>query len=253
MFSAAGPGVIATAGTKAAGFVTTAIEFATGTAYVTATDPGLFAADSDKFTMSFWFTSAADTGEGIIFSVLQSAPTTSSFVVYITGADVINFRTGSGGPMFQRTTTTFNRTDEAWHHVLYSWNNGTPQCYIDGISETLTDTTSNTGNINFSTSTDDPIIGAADTAGDRGHEGAISELYLMVGTQIDLSVQANREKFYSATGKAVDLGIDGSTPTGGAPELYWRGNIADDKKNEGSGPNFDASAGTSAAATSPPT
>eukprot|EP00951_Prasinocladus_malaysianus_P002741 scaffold19422_cov43-Prasinocladus_malaysianus.AAC.1 len=51
---------------------------------------------------------------------------------------------------------------------------------------------------------------------------------------LDMSVEANRRKFVSASGAPVLLGVDGSLPTGNAPDIYLSG----DSGNWTSGVNF---------------
>lgn len=72
---------------------------------------------------------------------------------------------------------------------------------------------------------------------------------------IDFSVEANRRLFYSATGKPVDLGSDGSTPTGSQPIIYLSvrpGDVAADfATNRGSGGNFTQNGTLAVASTSP--
>ena len=72
--------------------------------------------------------------------------------------------------------------------------------------------------------------------------GDIAEVYY-AQEYVDLSVQANREKFISGTGtgaKPVDLGNDGSIPTGTQPLIYFRGakDTWNAGTNAGSGGDF---------------
>ena len=55
---------------------------------------------------------------------------------------------------------------------------------------------------------------------------------------IDFSNATNRQKFYSSGGDAVDLGSDGSTPTGSAPLVYLHLDSGE------TGNNFASNAGT---------
>lgn len=50
----------------------------------------------------------------------------------------------------------------------------------------------------------------------------LADFWLAPGQFIDFSIEANRRKFISAEGKPVDLGADGSTPTGTAPAIFFR-------------------------------
>lgn len=72
---------------------------------------------------------------------------------------------------------------------------------------------------------------------------------------IDFSVEANRRKFMTAGGKPVDVGTDGSTPTGSAPIIYLSvrpGDAAADFcTNRGTGGNFTQNGTLALASTSP--
>jgi hypothetical protein len=72
------------------------------------------------------------------------------------------------------------------------------------------------------------------------YKGVLGQFYFDPN-YIDLSVQANREKFVSGTGasvKPVDFGTDGSTPTGTQPIIYLNNPFGTFQNNLGSGGNF---------------
>ena len=50
--------------------------------------------------------------------------------------------------------------------------------------------------------------------------GAFAEYYYAPGQFVDFSIESNRRKFIDSEGKPVDLGADGSTPTGSSPLIY---------------------------------
>lgn len=65
-------------------------------------------------------------------------------------------------------------------------------------------------------------IGASGEAGGtRVAEWWASDLYINMGETLDLTNSTNREKFRSAAGKPVNLGSDGSTPTGSVPHILF--------------------------------
>lgn len=53
-------------------------------------------------------------------------------------------------------------------------------------------------------------------------DAALGEFYLQIGEYLDFSNAANRRKFINADNSPVDLGADGSTPTGTVPTMYLR-------------------------------
>ena len=65
--------------------------------------------------------------------------------------------------------------------------------------------------------------------------GDMAHFWFAPGQYLDFSVEANRRKFISALGKPVDLGADGSTPTGVAPAIFFTGNAAAFVANKGTG------------------
>lgn len=93
------------------------------------------------------------------------------------------------------------------------------------------------------------------TGGGGWLSGSLAELYVAFGQYLDLSVEANRRKFITAGGKPVDLGSDGSTPTGTAPTVYLSvrpGDAASDFAiNRGTGGDFTENGTLTLAATSP--
>ena len=86
-----------------------------------------------------------------------------------------------------------------------------------------------------------PVITRLYVAGTSGlsEDVALAELYINLAESLDLTVEGNREKFY-ADGNFVDLGSDGSTPTGTAPLMYYKNGFATFNEDE-SGNNNDLS------------
>lgn len=70
------------------------------------------------------------------------------------------------------------------------------------------------------------FIGSDSFEGDE-FNGAMADLWIAPNTFIDFSVTGNRRKFISAAGKPVNLGADGSIPTGTAPAIFQRRAPAD--------------------------
>lgn len=73
---------------------------------------------------------------------------------------------------------------------------------------------------------------------DAGH------LYSAPGQYLDISNVTNLNKFIDTGGEAVDLGADGSTPTGVAPLMYFKGAAATFHTNLGTGGAFSVAGGT---------
>lgn len=134
-----------------------------------------------------------------------------------------------------------------WHHFMGSGNGTTGTFYRDGATDGTPTIANNT--INF------------DATGQKQvsqtfvrYTGDLADLYINLNTYMDLTVAGNRAKFFSAGGAPVDLGSDGSTPTGSAPTLYMHGAVATWHVNDGAGGDiFTVTSGAlTAASTNPP-
>lgn len=155
-----------------------------------------------------------------------------------TGADIFNLRNSGTTNMRVNQATTglllltlagatgsivgsFSRG--RWHHVLWSYKSGGGgwnKISKDGAAPTDgTDLTSATLGINGSQNQAFICTNNGSVAmftGDMGY------LYINLATAIDITVQANREKFILA-GDPVFLGANGELPTGVTPAFYFDG------------------------------
>jgi hypothetical protein len=91
---------------------------------------------------------------------------------------------------------------------------------------------------------------AAAASGANAFNGALAEVFFAPGQFLDLSVQANREKFILG-GRPVSLGADGSTPLGVVPLLYLKNPAASCGVNSGSGGDFTIMGAPAVASTAP--
>jgi hypothetical protein len=142
-----------------------------------------------------------------------------------------------------------------WLHVLMSWDLATASARSIYINDSI--------NVVVDTFVDDTIDytrgnwGVGDNPGINPVKwnGAMAEIYFAPGQYLDFSVEANRRKFISATGKPVDLGADGSTPTGVAPLVYLHLDdgeaVANFATNRGTGGNFTITGTLDTASSSP--
>lgn len=176
------------------------------------------ATDATAFTLSVWFRHTATSLDGIFYNhgnrLTVSAQ--SDDTIIISTKDSSNVASAT-----LRTVTVFD--DSAWHHLIISINYSAQiySCYVDGVTETLTETIPIT-NTNVELTRTTYTVGAA-TGGTNHWIGGLAEIYL-VQEYIDLSVAANLAKFINADDQPVDLGSDGSTPTGNAPLFYFNKN-----------------------------
>jgi len=149
-----------------------------------------------------------------------------------------------------RTNTTGFITSTAWHHILASWDlaTGRAQLYIDGVTD-VDGAFTVTINDTIAYNTPDYGVGAS-TLATNFLIGDMADPYLNTVTSLDLSVLANRQKFNIAD-TPVDLGADGSTPTGSAPAVFLSGAVASWHTNKGAGGGFTLTGALAAGATNP--
>jgi hypothetical protein len=123
-----------------------------------------------------------------------------------------------------------------WHTILISWNASTAHFYMNNadVYDTATDIAPT--NKTYDYSVDNWLI-ASRFAGSNFLAGCIQNLGLHL-SYIDLSVEANREKFYYADGTMKDPGVDGSNYFGSQPVLFFQGGGDGFNVNSGSGEDF---------------
>lgn len=135
--------------------------------------------------------------------------------------------------------TKFNSTD-GWAHFLIAWElDVTPvfQMYVNDVEDLASGATIIEGLVDHSVC--DYAIGTRSiTTAANLFNGCQSEVYFNTDEYIDISIESNRRKFISAAGKPVDLGSDGSTPTGAAPSFYLNGDSTNFQTNQGDEGNF---------------
>jgi hypothetical protein len=120
---------------------------------------------------------------------------------------------------FEVYSDTAYTASSGWLHILAAWSLGSTvfQLYVNDIENlaaggTVADRTIDYTRSNYSV--------GGETNGGAKLNADIAEVYFNTAEYIDISVEANRRKFISATGKPVNLGADGSLPTTNDPILY---------------------------------
>lgn len=191
-------------------------------------------ADSKVGLVSVWFN--LEGGNGANLGILTSYDTYFAIIRHNAGKMRITAKSSAGAQILYMDSTGTYASGGGWHHLLAAWNlaSAVGQLYIDSAdvrsaSPTLTDS-----NIDY-TRTE---WHAGEGSYENAWNGCLAEIYLHVGTTLDISVQANREKFRSSGGTPVNLGADGSTPTGSQPIIYFKNAAASFGTNSGSGGNF---------------
>ncbi len=198
--------------------------------------------DTDICALSFFITPASiSNGNTQYILASNAAGSGSNFYVGFTNLNKIFVVANTSTPTALLHTIGSNSlTGGNTYHVMIDIDlgNSVAQIYINDVAETMVDITKTTGNIDF-TATTWAIGHLANFAGSVGrYDGDIGHFWFDIGTRIDMSVVANRRKFIDALGNPVDLGSDGSTPTGTSPIIYLNNTTATWQNNLGSGGNF---------------
>ena len=205
--------------------------------------------DGKQGTISAWvkFDAAQDGNEQRLF-VMGDAPTDFAIQLHRQpsgGSQAISisaFNTGGTKILDIDTTAAINSAD-GWVNVLASWDlsdTNKRHLYINDSSD-LSVVTYTDDNIDYDLSgrgagNDNVSVGANIDGADK-LDGKMSDLWFNT-SYIDLSVEANRRKFITSGGEPVNLGSDGSAPTGTQPVLFLSGDSTDFVTNKGSGGGF---------------
>ncbi len=157
----------------------------------------------------------------------------------------------SGNGLDLRTTTAITDTT-SWHNLVASWDrgNGLAHLYVDGAEDanvvSITD-------VNIDYTRFGHAVGSLESAKGNTLDAEVADLWLAPNQFLDLSIQGNRERFRDTLGKPVDLGSDGSSPTGTAPLVFFKGDASvwNAGTNSGSAQDFTMDGSVTDATSSP--
>lgn len=208
--------------------------------------------DGKQGTVSFWLrTAAAQDGVLAILMQMGASAADQRFRINKTTGEalsIVGAQSGGGGAITLNSSTT-PFADNAWHHILASWDTSSAAAclmYIDDSAVT-----------NLVSRTDAAIDY---TRGEVAIGGNYDATFRLTGDMaefwfddaaLDISNSANRRKFTKADGTPENLGSDGSKPTGAAPLVYLRGGGARWGTNFGSAQDFTVSGSFDDSSTKP--
>lgn len=230
-----------------------------------------FDGTNDYLTRGAALTGLVDSKTGIL-SVWLNFATDGEVETILTGSDGTNtdltirrlpsdnklqiiMKNGAGGTIVLVGNDTSMLIVSGWIHILAAWDLATPvfQIYLSDVEDAATPTTLVDDTIDY-TGLVDWFIGVSESGGTVGADrfnGDMAEFYFQDGEFLDFTVESNRRLFIDASGKPVDLGSDGSTPTGNIPILFMSGDTVDWHTNDGSGGGFTEVGTIDTASTSP--
>jgi hypothetical protein len=220
-----------------------AIEFGGSDDYLT-TNQNVTISDSSEGIFSVWFKTSSVATQQAIFSVRKdtSAFTTSFLGVILQGGTDPELRvTGynaSGTIQFVLASTGLYLDDapivDEWVHLLVTWSvaGNVARAYLN---DTLVAATTVPAAIGSNIANSEINIGAQlSTTIINDFTGCMYDMYINTAATLDMTTVSNRRKFITADLEPVDLGADGSTPTGSQPYLFLSGDAEEWETNKGS-------------------
>lgn len=179
--------------------------------------------------------SVANGGQGLISFWFKNDDSAWNQLKYIAqmrfGSTIgVNLRTASSGRLefviyssgtaeskvFYADTSNTPMVIGQWYHVMISYETGSVVVYVNGsLALNTTTATVFTDTITQAAVSSEVVLRNQFT-------GDIAHFWFSTTQTLDIAQSANRDLFVNA-GNPVDLGADGSTPTGTAPEFYFDG------------------------------
>ena len=214
--------------------------------------------DTKVGTVSCWFKPAASTSNQFLSlgNAYGNLGHTNESKIYW-----VMWDTGAGTRQFQFTSATAYTSTSTWYHILISFNltsgSQASHFYMNDAEDISSVTNLSNGTAYWNSFTATLQTFAHYSGPSAIMDAEVFDFYVNTDEYIDFSSEANRRLFIDASGKPVDLGSDGSTPTGTAPRLFQTvrdGGVAGDfATNSGTGPTLTEVGTTVALAPTSPT
>tara|TARA_Y100000310_G_scaffold167086_1_gene166802 strand:- start:304 stop:1068 length:765 start_codon:yes stop_codon:yes gene_type:complete len=201
-------------------------------------------ADSTVASYSFWYRYDDDQNDNDTTNIFECDSNKFKFVNAAGGIAIEGRRASpSTRPLDVKISTDHNDTTN-WHHACGNLSTvAAASCALfvdDALSEAYLFGDFDSNTIDFTQT--DHTFGAKQ----NGIDPVVMSFYdfwLDLGVWTDMENVTNRRKFIDGSGAPVDIGADGSTPTGSAPIVCFRGGAATFGTNVGTGGAFSVSAG----------
>jgi len=218
-------------------------------------------ADSGLLSFSFWVYWRGSEGTGGEVWTVDAENNFSSSMYYHSGGSSSDSDFGSAGRSDRLLINDGNQLPlQQWAHVICSVDASTGEplgkLYVNGVEKAVAAVAA--GALPFVIAIDGLSFRLGEDTYSEGIIGDLAEFWFAPGQSLlNESGEIPPEtiaKFYNA-GAPVDLGADGSTPTGTAPAIYFHATVGDEVAtfpvNQGTGGEFSV-VGTLAAATTHP-
>lgn len=213
-------------------------------------------ADGQKGVVSFWY--RVDGGDGSTRAIFARLAGYYFYIWHDAGNKInVQARNSAGTIILGINTTTAYLASSTWLHFLISWDLSitTAHLYVNDSSD-LTSSTLTNDTINYTGGTSEWWF-AVNSGGFPATliNGCFAEMYFAPNQYLDFSIESNRRKFISASGKPMFLGTNGLLPTGTSPLIYFHLDngeaTANFATNRGTGGDFSITGTLSTASTSP--
>lgn len=174
--------------------------------------------DADELSIVFWIDFTG--GDGVLQVIFGQ--TDNNIVSKQTGnvIRVALVNTAVSAEVLRVDSTSTLLAAAGWTCVMISTKRSTQATHLYFGDTSVKDTPVTDTAANYKFTAAEYTIGGA-VSGPGGNKIAANLFdFWLAQEYIDFSVEANRRKFIDASGMPVDLGADGSTPTGTAPIIF---------------------------------
>lgn len=236
-------------GAGTSGYIANAVNFNGSTTYL-ARGAGLTGAvDGKQGASSFWVRNGEDARDHRIMSSFKSPHFPMRIFLTTTNGMQWLGRDFTTNRLNINSSTDSVQVADGWVHCMASWDltdTGKRHIYINDVSD-LTVVTYTNNNIFYAGT--EWTVGAL-TDATLKFKGDLADFWFD-DNYVDLSIEANRRKFISASGKPVDLGDNGELPNGAPPLVFQSGDTDVWHTNLGTGGGFTENGALTTASTSP--
>ena len=204
--------------------------------------------DGQQGTLVFWLN--MNSGDGAAKNILYADGGFFDCARATNGELHLKLFNSAATTLLDMLSTNTRVAADGWICVMMSWDLSAAlkaHLFFNDVDETNTSIKVE-GTVDYTRI--DYAVGAR-VGGALKLPGCLSQFYFNPEEYIDFTVEANRRKFISASGKPVGIGADGSDPTGNIPLVFLSGATATWHINKGDGGGMTENGALTDCATSP--